>query len=561
MKILLLVGFLLSQVVYKDDKENEIHPKDLVKYGTFFIEFPQYRLKLESVVYDKGGVKFRKGYCYYSASIENKESYGSFNVCDGVKGRIVVNGVTVEYISEGDAYTIMSTETKEDITQGIKKEAKDEVKEVNSTTKDEVKEVNNTTKDEGKDIKRDEVEIKVKNNHVVITIDENIKVKEIELSKDEGDPNKLEEDKKSDLQEDYTPVYVKIFFINDKDRVEDLRERVDSDTQEIFEEASKIIRKVVWRKFKIYLQYMGSLNIVEGAFYEGFYRRNIQFIPVEKLMNNDMKIEKLEYLRHFFRKKEDELLKKSNLVVLLTSRDLDDVEGLSYIGGSSSKRDGFSTINIQEKDSVFYKGKVLAHEILHSLGAEHSTLSDSLMNESFSPIHREKELSIEVELEEFNLEKFKREDTCGSGYLDGTKECDSGLLGGSECCTGKCKLRKGKECDDRNGGCCKGCRLVGKDTPCGDPTGNYFFKDCQRQGRCSGVSPQCRPILLEDGRGCLQGGVCQKGVCQTPSLWCNRVNRRYEKGCEDATRLMCLDEKNVCGVVLDSHYKPFLLSQ
>ncbi|EJW04439.1 hypothetical protein EDEG_01309 [Edhazardia aedis USNM 41457] len=49
----------------------------------------------------------------------------------------------------------------------------------------------------------------------------------------------------------------------------------------------------------------------------------------------------------------------------------DSIEGLTYIGGACTSIDSYSIIHLRRNDSTFYHGKVLAHEILHSLGAHH----------------------------------------------------------------------------------------------------------------------------------------------------------------------------------------------
>ncbi|KAF9762996.1 Zinc metalloproteinase-disintegrin-like BfMP [Nosema granulosis] len=566
-KALLWFCFLRC-VVYRDGYNRLISPEDLYKHGTFYIDFESYKLKLVSSVYTEDGVVFKKDICHYSAFKEGTESYGSFDICGKIQGRIVEGSKTIEYRSGKNPYEMAVEESQDSIIEVRKNSVVIKLnKNVHVTEIEVTKEIENTNKEienTNKGIENTNKEIENTNKEIENTNKgiENTN-KGIENTNKENTfitgTIKENTNKKNPIKTNTTmnniinhtmlekTAYVKIFFINDRDRVEDLQGDINFDTQEMFREASRIIEGM----FKIKLQFMGVLNIVDGTLFPEVYTSKIQ---------------KLEYLSNFFEDRSlDKSLQNSNLIVFLTSKDIDDVEGLSFIGGSCSLRDGYSMINISQKDSSFYKGKVLAHEILHSLGAHHDDKSLSLMRESFNPVYRESEVVISKETQEEveaflhrNISMFTKANTCGSGFVDGSKECDSGLPFGSECCTEDCRLRDGSECDDKNGECCKKCKFVDKNIFCGKSSENYFKKDCQSQGRCSGKSPECISTILPDGLKCLQG-VCKRGVCQTPSLWCSRVGRIYEEGCKDKTRLKCLDEKEECGIVLDDVYKPFFL--
>jgi hypothetical protein len=222
----------------------------------------------------------------------------------------------------------------------------------------------------------------------------------------------------------YSQVHLNILFLNDKDKIED-----DFTIKEIYKEARSLIKKDFKR---IRFKFMGILNFTKKSIFSEFKSRK---------KGEDLKIKKLKYLSDFFEKvlkdkklikdygikkghtqnvikkgninkKGDPinfLIKKSTLIIHLTKRDNDQIEGLTFIGGNGSKRDKFSLIGLSKEDPLHYKGKVVAHEILHSLGAQHS--GHSLMAEKFEESKEENRINLDTirEVEEF-LNNFIKEE-------------------------------------------------------------------------------------------------------------------------------------------------------
>jgi disintegrin and metalloproteinase domain-containing protein 17 len=351
--------------------------------------------------------------------------------------------------------------------------------------------------------------------------------------------------------------YIKVFLVNDMGRVQALGPEVNADTREIFINAKKLIEGSAWDRYKIKLVLSDILNIVGGEKEE------------EDLMPEKAALEKRlrRFSREFERIKNDpynlgSALNRANLVVLLRSRNRKFVEGLTYIGGATSPSESFSVINVSETDSYFYKGRTLAHEIAHSLGATHDRVGGFLMEEEGISAGREDLVFLSPrsirQIESFigeNIQEFGSVDTCGNGILDGGKECDSGLAQGSICCTGGCRLRRGAECDDRNGRCCRGCRLLPRLTKCRDKPMSIHKAECHRDSYCDGGSPGCPVSYVRDGTWC-SGGVCRRGMCETRALLCERLNRAHDARCPANGILNCLDEYDVCTPMYTENLTP-----
>lgn len=336
---------------------------------------------------------------------------------------------------------------------------------------------------------------------------------------------------------------VKIFLINDAERVQEIGPEINLDTSEIFRSAKSIFEGNKWLK-QTELVLMGTLNIVD------------------RLLDSDSEVQdaearSIERLRGFadaFQAMRDggshPLLTASDVVFLLRRSDTARVNGLTFIGGAGSPDRGFGVVELNELDSYFYKGKVLAHEISHSLGAVHSV--DGLMKGEESPTEREEDVVLSSrnigEMEAFMDRSggFGSADTCGSGFIDGAKECDSGLPFGSACCTRDCRLRPGAQCDDRNGKCCRGCMLMPRGARCGERPRSVYKTDCEENSYCDGKSSACMPRYARDGSRA-GGGVCKRGVAQTEALVCQRLGRFFSPRCSSPDgRVWCLDEYNIC---------------
>jgi hypothetical protein len=160
-------------------------------------------------------------------------------------------------------------------------------------------------------------------------------------------------------------------------------------------------------------------------------------------------------------------------------------------------------------------------------------------------------------------ECFEYRNLCGNGIIDPGEECDSGLPFGSLCCTSDCKLREGCECEDRNGRCCKDCKISPLGKVCREVSKNINERECDVEDVCDGVSYECKNIYRKDESLCGKG-VCMKGVCQSRELMCERVGKRYSDACEGSRgcNLMCSDMDDICsgiGVLFLGEKSPIAL--
>lgn len=405
-------------------------------------------------------------------------------------------------------------------------------------------------------------------------------IDEIEVEKIRYEPGSVQLSRANLLERKPGTKVVKIFLINDLQRVQEVGPDINSDTAEIFDNAKKIFENNEWKRYGIELALNGILNIVDKPIINESFS---EFLGLSKLrfggpsalqdLEKSRSMDKLRIFSEMFESIKNEpgdtnnLLASSNLVVLLQASDTDKVNGLTFIGGAGAPSKGFGIVEISENDSYFYKGKILAHEISHSLGARHDLDSKHLMRKEESPADREEEMplsrrSIE-EIEDFIAENetdFEAVNTCGNGIMDRTKECDSGLLFGSVCCTKDCKLRPRAECDDANGKCCSGCRLVSEGTRCRKKSLSVYKGDCEKESYCNGRSPRCRIKYAKDGFRPKYGGTCKKGVLQTESLICQRIGKFFSPKCSSPDgNLWCLDEYNACTSIVTSFHGSIVL--
>lgn len=267
---------------------------------------------------------------------------------------------------------------------------------------------------------------------------------------------------------------------------------------------------------------------------------------------------------------EGSLFQTSNLIVLLTDKeDSTNIEGLTFIGGACSANDSYSVIRLKSSDSTFYHGKVMAHEILHSLNAKHDKdEKDMLMEQQGCTTCMEDDRRIsentKKQIRDFIASQdstcFDKFNLCGNGMIDEGEECDPGSPFGSECCTPTCKLKSNAQCDDLNGKCCKNCKFLPKDSQCGSVD---TMNECELPSICSGKSATCLKSYKTDGTQC-RGGICKKGVCQNRQLMCERINRRFDESCKmvDSCQLVCVDNENHCslmGSILKDFQTPLAL--
>ncbi|KAI9216311.1 hypothetical protein BC828DRAFT_409582 [Blastocladiella britannica] len=134
---------------------------------------------------------------------------------------------------------------------------------------------------------------------------------------------------------------------------------------------------------------------------------------------------------------------------------------------------------------------------------------------------------------------------CGNGRVDAGEECDSGSARGSACCTAQCKLRKGAQCDDRNGKCCNSCRLVARGTRCAralPPT--HPRGSCDAPDTCDGAQPVCHDAVQPNGALCTDptapkarlmdlsaAAVCNNGICVSRPAACAKASHTYDPEC------------------------------
>ncbi|ADM11638.1 zinc metallopeptidase [Encephalitozoon intestinalis ATCC 50506] len=386
-----------------------------------------------------------------------------------------------------------------------------------------------------------------------------------------------QEDSKERKEVKNTKKVIKVFLINDFDRVQEIGPDINLDTIEIFRNAKDIFERNRWSIDGIRLSLNGILNVIDKPLIPKSY---VRLRELEMIKTRDIDPEWIEKtdsvgtLRKFSRilrpVKENTrigmLLEKSNLVLLLQTSSIK-VNGLTFVGGMGSITRRFGVVKILESDSYFYKGKVLAHEIAHGLGAEHDLDKGCLMREEEGPLEKEESAVLSnrniKQIERFILKnkiQFDEIDTCGNGVVEGEKECDSGLPNGSLCCTRQCKLRSGAQCDDRNGRCCKDCSLLPKNTMCKERSSNIHKMNCEEGSYCDGESPICRIKYAQDGSRPVPEGFCKKGVLQTEALMCERVGKFPSTKCSSKDgSLWCLDQYDVCSPVFTSLFSPIKL--
>ncbi|CAG2209310.1 ADAM17 [Mytilus edulis] len=113
---------------------------------------------------------------------------------------------------------------------------------------------------------------------------------------------------------------------------------------------------------------------------------------------------------------------------------------------------------------------------------------------------------------------------CGNGKLEEDEECDAGYYG-DNCCDRDCKLKPGAICSGWNYECCvrSTCKIADKNTSCGventldckgDAVCKYPFIKIYGKQLDDGSSLNCpEPRIKNNGRPCIDGGICKDGVC------------------------------------------------
>ena len=243
-----------------------------------------------------------------------------------------------------------------------------------------------------------------------------------------------------------------------------------------------------------------------------------------------------------------------------------------------------SDVRLQGKEYVSNTGlssvindgfKVIAHEILHNLGAVHDCSSGMCNNNDctnnncgccpctgcdckgsylmhpalttssdLSPCSKKDVcanilFSNSCLLEEQRL-NFQSVSYCGNGILENGEECDSGVE--DNCCTSTCKLKPNAKCSDSNHKCCESCQLSSKDRVCAGGT------ECDLTRNCDGQSPFC-PInsYSNNGNTCATGR-CSNGLCTNPDEQCQLKGNRLgmTKSCSTECSMKCQSNNGVC---------------
>ena len=127
---------------------------------------------------------------------------------------------------------------------------------------------------------------------------------------------------------------------------------------------------------------------------------------------------------------------------------------------------------------------------------------------------------------------------CGNGIKEGDEECDCGTpeeCANNPCCLPNCKLKVGATCNDGNGGCCRGCKIVPKNGFTCRPAKS----ECDLAEMCDGVSIECPPDKkVADGSSCnITDAYCTSGVCSNRDLQCKQLGKRLNSygSCKEAS--------------------------
>ncbi|KAH9411291.1 hypothetical protein HK407_06g11220 [Ordospora pajunii] len=260
----------------------------------------------------------------------------------------------------------------------------------------------------------------------------------------------------------YPQKTLQIFLINDFERVQEVGPGINHKTVQMFNISKSILEKNKWKRYSINLKLNGILNVVHSPLAQNQPNTHSTQTILEDRTEGLEQIDNIRALHTFsgmFRsvdnKKDvvEELLDQAGLIVLLQPSGRI-VSGLTFANGFGSSDRRFSIVRISGTDSYFHQGRILAHEIAHSIGADHELCGMCLMKPEANPVGNEDDVFLSSEaidaVEHFLYTSNIHTDaanTCGNGLISDDKECDSGLYGGSLCCTNKCKLRPGMQCD------------------------------------------------------------------------------------------------------------------
>lgn len=150
-------------------------------------------------------------------------------------------------------------------------------------------------------------------------------------------------------------IKIRLALINEYDRYIKLKNHAYIETLHLFKVARKIINSLNFDNF--------SLDIVKTSIVNRSKSNLLIDNQKDPLSTLNANITKLKDINSY--------LYNSDLIVLLTDNKTNEKEGMSYLNGLGDVDTKYIIINYNPDDTLFYKAKVLVHEILHTLGSTH----------------------------------------------------------------------------------------------------------------------------------------------------------------------------------------------
>lgn len=194
---------------------------------------------------------------------------------------------------------------------------------------------------------------------------------------------------------------IRILLVNDAYRTKRLGTSILADTQRIFDNATQIFDEQDWGEYKINLKLSNVLNIewapsvsmdCQWSADVSSDSLDIEQNPVLESTASVSTNSKKRYVSSLARfatmfgeiigyAHANGILHKAPDVVFLVSEDInEDVEGLSYNSCAFHKNRCFGMVFVDDTSDHYSHGRALAHEICHTLGAEHDARRGYLMS-------------------------------------------------------------------------------------------------------------------------------------------------------------------------------------
>jgi hypothetical protein len=164
-------------------------------------------------------------------------------------------------------------------------------------------------------------------------------------------------------------IELRIGLINEYERYNQLQLYAYNDALEIFNSAKNIIENLEFNYFTLTLVNTIIISRTES----NLLPNKKSEAPLEDFEKNISKLKEI-----------NTRLQSSDLLVLVTNDAANEQEGLSYYQGMKNIDTRYIIINLDPQNTAYYKGKILVHEILHTLGSLHDKGSSGfLMDELF----------------------------------------------------------------------------------------------------------------------------------------------------------------------------------